>query len=106
MQPLLGAQLSSSTPASTPQLLATLRKLLVDCVRLRFEGGPTARLAQAQGYADGYMRVLLDLKVINAPELLTLIAETRRGELGPATGKVTSDSAETPLMPLTSTTMP
>lgn len=77
-----------------PQLLSTLRGLLRDVLRLRREGTAHARLAAAQGYADGYMRVLLDGGVCSQSELLVLVAEVRRGVDGPAVTAVAVDADE------------
>ncbi len=75
-------------------MISTLRGLLQDTFRLRHEGSGYARLSHAQGYADGYMRVLVDSQVVTQSELLTIIAEVRRGVDGPATRILSADSSE------------
>lgn len=59
-------------------LLTTLRQLLRDVLKARFEGTAYAKLARAHGYADGYMRALLDAGVIDKSELLHLVGDVRQ----------------------------
>ncbi len=59
-------------------LKATLRDLLRDVLHARFEGVAYAKLARAHGYADGYMRALLDSGLITKEELLELVGAERR----------------------------
>jgi hypothetical protein len=73
------------------QMLAHLRGLLRDVLRLRREGAAYAKLSAAQGYADGYMRALLDGGLCSQAELLGLVAEVRRGVDGPAVTAVVVD---------------
>jgi hypothetical protein len=75
------------------QLLDTLRGLLRDSFRLRNEGTAYAKLALAQGYADGYMRMLTDAGICTQSELLTLVGEVRRGVDGPAVARLTFDAS-------------
>lgn len=77
------------------QLLNTLRGLLRDVFRLRREGTAHARFTAAQGYADGFMRALLDAGLCSQQELLTLVAEVRRGVDGPALTGITVEPEET-----------
>jgi len=77
-----------------PQLLSTLRGLLRDVLRLRREGAADARLTAAQGYADGYMRALVDGGVSTEQELLELVGEVRRGIDGPAVTAVAVDAEQ------------
>jgi hypothetical protein len=60
------------------QLKATVAKLLDEVMKARFDGAAYARLSRAHGYADGYMRALLDAGLIDKRELLALVGETRR----------------------------
>lgn len=60
------------------ELMGTLRGLLREVLRARFDGALYAKLARAHGYADGYMRALMDAKVASREELLALVAEERR----------------------------
>lgn len=70
------------------QLLDTLRGLLRESFRLRSEGTAYAKLALAQGYADGYMRMLVDAGICSQAELLALVGDVRRGVDGPAVGRL------------------
>lgn len=56
----------------------TLRSLLQDVLRARFAGTAYAKLARAHGYADGYMRALLDAGIVDQQELLQLVGDERR----------------------------
>jgi hypothetical protein len=60
------------------QLLENLRDMLQDVLRARFEGTQYAKLARAHGYADGYMRALLDADLVDKSELLRLVGNERR----------------------------
>ena len=61
----------------TSELLDTLRGLLRDVLKARFEGTAYAKLARAHGYADGYMRALLDAGLIDQDSLLKLVGKER-----------------------------
>lgn len=74
-----------SSPLPKSEMLETLRTLLGDVFRLRNEGAAYAKIARAQGYADGYMRMLMDAKVVDQRELLRLISAERVIVDGPAT---------------------
>lgn len=67
--------------AERDALLDTLRTLLHDVMRARFEGTAYAKLARAHGYADGFMRALLDANIVGKDELLTLVSEARKSFL-------------------------
>jgi hypothetical protein len=69
-------------------MLQNLRTLLGDVFRLRSQGAAYAKVARAQGYADGYMRMLMDARLVDQRELLRLIAEERCVVDGPATTEV------------------
>lgn len=60
------------------ELKGTLRGLVRKTIETRFGGANYATLAQARGYADGYMRALLDAGLIQQKELLDLVNEERR----------------------------
>ncbi|MCA9575029.1 MAG: hypothetical protein R3B40_17725 [Polyangiales bacterium] len=60
------------------ELKDALRGMLRDTLQARFEGGRYADLARAHGYADGYMRALLDTGVLDQAELLQLVSRERR----------------------------
>jgi hypothetical protein len=60
------------------KLLSTLRELLRDVLDARFSGVAYAKLSRATGYADGYMRALLDSGMVDRDELLALVGDERR----------------------------
>ena len=60
------------------ELLDRVRELVAEMTRMRFAGGAHAKLTQAQGYADGYMRALLDAGLVDQAELLDVIGAARR----------------------------
>ena len=80
--------------SSKSDMLAELRKLLHDVFTLRLEGSTYPRLARAQGYVDGYMRVLLEGGHATTEELLRLVAEERQSTSGPATREILHSEAE------------
>ena len=53
--------------------------------RLRNQGAQATKIAHCQGYADGYMRLLLDAGHVTEEELLGIVSDARRGVDGPAT---------------------
>lgn len=75
---------------SKDELLGRVRELVADVTRARFEGSAYAKLSRAHGYADGYMRALLDAGLVDRDALLGTIGDARRGvverELEPASG--------------------
>ncbi len=76
--------------SQTKDQLHVLETLLTDVLELKEAGGPHSRLAHAQGYADGYMRMLLDAKLASQPELLRLVAAVRSRFYGPSVAEVSS----------------
>lgn len=70
---------------ATAKMLDELRRMLRESFTLQHEGGAYAKLARAQGNADGYMRALLDAGQVSQKELLALVAEERAAVRGPAT---------------------
>jgi hypothetical protein len=60
------------------ELLGTVRQLLDDVLKARFDGAAYARLSRAHGYADGFMRALLDAGLVDKNELLALVGDTRK----------------------------
>ncbi len=60
------------------ELMNTLRDLLRDVLKARFDGAAYAKLARAHGYADGYMRALLDAGMVDRDQLLSLVGDERR----------------------------
>jgi hypothetical protein len=73
---------------STAELVDQLRALLREAFQLRNQGAAYARIAKAHGYADGYMRMLMDSGMMDARTLLALVADVRREVDGPATTTV------------------
>lgn len=82
---------------STPELLEQLRSLLREAFLLRQQGAAYAKIERAHGYADGYMRMLMDSGIMDARSLLKLVADVRREVDGPATGIVTRDASSASL---------
>lgn len=58
-------------------LIAQVRALVADVTRARFEGGAYAKMMRAHGYADGYMRALLDAGLVSRTELLRAVGSGR-----------------------------
>ncbi len=65
------------------ELLREVRGLVGDVTRARFEGGAYAKLARAHGYADGYMRALLDAGLVDKKTLLDAIGGGRQDAVAP-----------------------
>jgi hypothetical protein len=59
------------------QLVTRVRELMRISFQMRFQSGPHNKKVQAQAYADGYMRALLDSGQLDQRVLLRLIAEER-----------------------------
>ncbi len=59
------------------ELKSTLRELLRDVLRARFDGVQYSRFARMHGYADGYMRAMLDAGLVARTELLDLVGDER-----------------------------
>jgi hypothetical protein len=76
---------------SKEQLVDQLRTLLRDVLRLRFEGAAYAKLCRVHGYADGYMKALLDAGLVDKEALLEAVSDERRRYI-----------EETPAMPTSS----
>lgn len=74
-------------------MLQELRRMLRESFTLQHEGGSYAKLARAQGNADGYMRALLDAGHASQRELLALVGEERAAVRGPATREVAIQAA-------------
>lgn len=60
------------------ELMTVLRGLLDDVLKARFSGVAYAKLARAHGYADGYMRALLDAGLVDKQGLFDLVSDQRR----------------------------
>jgi len=63
---------------NTDELKNILKGLLREVLEARFQGGAYAKLARSHGYADGYMRALLDAGLIDKRELLQLVGAERQ----------------------------
>jgi hypothetical protein len=70
---------------SSAELVHQLRLLLREAFALRNQGAAYAKIERAHGYADGYMRMLMDSGMMDARTLLALVADVRREVDGPAT---------------------
>lgn len=81
-----------TSPASKSEMLQNLRMLLREAFMLRNRGAAYAKIARAQGYADGYMRGLVETQVVDQRELLRLVGEERCAIDGPATEVVSDHS--------------
>ena len=79
---------------SNYELLDNLRGLVRDMLRARNEGAAHAKLARAQGFVDGYMRVLLEAGIADHKTLLALVGEERRKFDGPATTAWSGEPAQ------------
>jgi hypothetical protein len=78
---------------SKAELLENLRGLVQDMLKARREGGAHAKLARANGYVDGYIRVLLETGIADHKALVALVADERRKFDGPATSALRVDAA-------------
>lgn len=67
--------------ARKTDMLFTLRKLLQDVFGAQYGGAHHDRLQRAFGYADGYMRAMLDAGMAGKQELLDVVVEERRHAL-------------------------
>lgn len=59
--------------------------MLEESFSLRYHGSQYGKLAHAQGYADGFMRALIEGGIVTEREILAFVQEVRRGQAGPAT---------------------
>jgi hypothetical protein len=67
------------------QMIVELRRLLHDLFVATEQGVAQPRLARAHGYADGYMKGLLQAGIVSQRELLSIVSEERGRVAGPAT---------------------
>ncbi len=79
------------SPNSRDHVLAELRRMLHDLFVATEQGVAQPRLARAHGYADGYMKAMLQAGIVNQRELLSIVAEERGRVAGPATRLVPLD---------------
>lgn len=61
-----------------------LRRKLRELFQLRYQGSCDARALRLQGFVDGYMAALLSSGVMTRGEMLTLVAQERAAQGGPA----------------------
>lgn len=59
-------------------VLERASELVERVTEARFSGTTYAKLARAHGYADGYMRALIDAGLASQGDLLKLVASARR----------------------------
>ena len=67
-----------ATAMRKDQMTDVLRGLLRDVLRARFEGTQYAKLPRVHGYADGYMRALIDTGLFDQKELVALVGAERQ----------------------------
>jgi len=60
------------------RLLDELRGLLKDVLQARFDGAAYSKLSRVHGYADGYMRALMDSGLVDKDTLIEVVCEERR----------------------------
>ena len=60
------------------ELLGRVSELVQQVTEARFEGAVYAKLARAHGYADGYMRALIDTGLVTREELLEAVSKARK----------------------------
>jgi hypothetical protein len=78
---------------SKAEIIDQLRDILAEAFRLKAAGASGLRLQRANGYADGYMQLLLDAGIVTKRELLDLVSGERARIGGPATVVVTANAA-------------
>lgn len=61
----------------TDGLMGELRNLLKRAIEAKYEGSMHVKKAQAQAYADGYMRALLDADLVQRDALMRVVTEER-----------------------------
>lgn len=75
------------------EMLSAVEGMLKEAFLAKAEGASQPRLARAYGYADGYLKALLDAGLATQKELLVIVADVRTAISGPAT-EARSPSAE------------
>lgn len=66
---------------SKEELLARVSELIRQVTEARFEGTQYAKLARAHGYADGYMRALMDAELVDRDALLKVVGGARQATI-------------------------
>jgi hypothetical protein len=67
------------------EMLSAVEGMLKEAFLAKAEGAAQPRLARAYGYADGYLKALLDAGLATQPELLEIVAGVRTAISGPPT---------------------
>jgi hypothetical protein len=75
-----------------PALVNVLRSLLTGVFSAQVEGGNHQKLVRAFGYADGYMRAVLEAGIVSQKELLTIVQEERTRMMGSGSAELPSDA--------------
>jgi hypothetical protein len=75
------------------EMLSAVEGMLKEAFLAKAEGASQPRLARAYGYADGYLKALLDAGLASQKELLELVGHVRAAISGPPTA-ATEPSAE------------
>lgn len=73
---------------SKEELLERVCELVRQVTEARFEGSMYAKLARAHGYADGYMRAMMDAGLVDRDTLLAAVSRARREVAEEDTGRV------------------
>ena len=63
---------------SNDEMIERVQELVRQVTEARFEGAMYSKLARAHGYADGYMRALLDAGLVDRDQLLEAVSKARR----------------------------
>jgi hypothetical protein len=78
---------------SKEELTERVCELVRQVTEARFEGAAYAKLARAHGYADGYMRALMDAGLLDKSELLKAVGDARQQVLDQDDGSGTRRAA-------------
>ena len=78
---------------NSEEQVTVLRGMLREVLKLRFAGGAYAKMAQAQGKADGYMVALLDAGLISRDAMLRIVGEERAKFSGEASAPVLAEAS-------------
>jgi hypothetical protein len=77
------------------EMLTAVGGMLKEAFLAKAQGAAQPRLARAYGYADGYLKALLDAGLATQSELLDIVAEIRTEISGPSTQvRDTAESAD------------
>ena len=74
------------------ELIAVLEGLLKDVLKARFAGTERTKLSRAHGYADGYMRALLDAGLVDKTTLLRVVSASNTAFLAEEDARGDADS--------------